>query len=97
MKFTLAKFLQKRGVRASLIFTMAAGVSGVVTYYALPMIQKSDTKSSVVLPPDDPEVPRMTSTDKFVSKLTATTGIEGTLDFSMSSLSPFSKPYFMRL
>ena len=84
MKFTLAKFLQKRGVRASLIFTMAAGVSGVVTYYALPMIQNSDTKSSVVLPPDDPEVPRMTSTDKFVSKLTATTGIEGTLDFSMS-------------
>lgn len=84
MKFSLAKFLQKRSVRAALIFTMVGGVSGVVTYYALPTLQKSGVDNTIPIPDDDNVGPTMTSTDKFVSKLTATTGIEGTLNFSMS-------------
>ena len=81
---SISKFLAKRGVRATLVFLLVSGVSGVVTYYAFPALTKKNQTEEYVDIGDDYPVLEMSSVDKFASKLTTTTGIEGTLDLSLS-------------
>ncbi len=80
---SISKFLAKRGVRATLVFLLVSGVSGVVTYYAFPALTKKNQTEEYVDIGDDYPVLEMSSVDKFASKLTTTTGIEGTLDLSL--------------
>ncbi len=82
---TISKFLAKKSVRAGLIFTLVGGISGTVTYFAFPSFPKNETGGGNIDNTDDPDdIIAETSVDKFSAKLTETTGIEGTLDFSVS-------------
>ncbi len=77
----ISKFLAKKSVRAGLIFTLIGGISGTVTYFAYPNFAPSDGGNINIDTDDDYEE---SSIDKFSAKLTETTGIEGTLDFSVT-------------
>ncbi len=81
----LSKFFEKRSVRSALIFTLLAGVSGTVTYFAFPNFVQGDAGADTTNKDTTDDINDIeTSVDKFASKLIETTGVEGTLNLSVS-------------
>lgn len=84
-KQSISKFFEKRSVRAALVFSLVAGISGTITYFAFPNLVKGDAGGNGSFGGDDDGSDfQESSVDKFASKLTETTGIEGNLNFSVS-------------
>ena len=81
----LSKFFEKRSVRSALIFTLLAGISGTVTYFAFPNFVQGDAGKNDIIDNDSiDDSDTESSIDKFASKLIETKGIEGSLDLSVS-------------
>lgn len=81
----LSKFFEKRSVRSALIFTLLAGISGTVTYFAFPNFVQGDAGKNDIINNDSiDDSDTESSIDKFASKLIETKGIEGSLDLSVS-------------
>ncbi len=81
----ISKFFEKKSVRSGLIFTLIAGISGTITYFAFPNFIQGDAEDSPIIDnSEDNDGPSESSVDKFASKLIETTGIEGQLDLSVS-------------
>ena len=83
-KQSISKFFEKRSVRAALVFSLVAGISGTITYFAFPNIIKGDAGGNDIIIDDGGNSYQESSVDKFASKLTETTGIDGNLNFSVS-------------
>lgn len=83
-KQSISKFFEKRSVRAALVFSLVAGISGTITYFAFPNIIKGDAGGNDIIIDDGGDSYQESSVDKFASKLTETTGIDGNLNFSVS-------------
>lgn len=80
---SISHFLEKRNVRAGLVFALIAAISGTITYFVMPNITQGDAnKGGNDI--DSYTPPEMTSVDQFASKLTAVTGVEGYLDLEVS-------------
>ncbi len=80
----LSKFFEKRSVRSGLIFTLLAGISGTVTYFAFPNFVQGDAENNTINNSENDDSDQESSVDKFASKLIETTGVEGTLNLSVS-------------
>lgn len=79
----ISKFFERRSVRAALVFSLVAGVSGTITYFAYPNLVKGDAGGDSSFD-DGGDSYQESSVDKFASKLTETTGIDGNLNFSVA-------------
>ena len=79
-KQSISKFFEKRSVRAALVFSLVAGISGTITYFAFPNIIKGDAGGNDIIIDDGGDSYQESSVDKFASKLTETTGIDGNLN-----------------
>lgn len=79
----ISRFFAKRSVRAGLVFSLVAAISGTVTYFMMPNFISGDA-TYTPNDSDDGDLPdEMSSVDHFASKLIETTGVEGKLDLSV--------------